>query len=39
MDLPGYQHQPRKPSEKNKRMTKTKLSKMGSQVDASIVPG
>ena len=31
IDHPGYQYQPRKPSEKKKRMTKTKLAKLRAQ--------
>lgn len=36
VDNPGYQYQPRKPSEKKKRMTKGKLAKLASK--AAVVP-
>ncbi|KAK3700397.1 hypothetical protein LTR37_016008 [Vermiconidia calcicola] len=38
IDHPGYQYQPRKPSEKKKRMTKTKLAKLRAQANAAIAP-
>ncbi len=38
IDHPGYQYQPRKPSEKKKRMTKTKLAKLRAQANTAIAP-
>lgn len=39
IDHPGYQYQPRKPSEKKKRMTKNKLAKLRAQsADANYDP-
>lgn len=38
IDHPGYQYQPRKPSEKKKRMTKTKLAKLKAQAQSNITP-
>ena len=39
IDHLGYQYQPRKPSEKKKRMTKTKLAKLKAQANVAIAPG
>ena len=38
IDHPGYQYQPRKPSEKKKRMTKTKVAKLKAQANAAMSP-
>ncbi|KAK5163339.1 uncharacterized protein LTR77_010712 [Saxophila tyrrhenica] len=38
IDHPGYQYQPRKPSEKKKRMTKTKLAKLRAQANDANAP-